>query len=106
MGKHRCSAPGNQKNTGLKQSNFLLSGDQDREAAALASFFPGADTMRFNQSPQEKLDFVKTLQDQGQHVMMLGDGLNDAGALRQSDLGIVVAENTNNFTSITCFLPY
>jgi Cu+-exporting ATPase len=81
-----------------RPSTYLLSGDQDREAAALASFFPREETMRFNQSPQEKLDFVKGLQDQGQHVMMLGDGLNDAGALRQSDLGIVVAENTNNFT--------
>jgi len=54
--------------------------------------------MPFNRSPQDKLEFVKKLQRHGQHVLMLGDGLNDAGALRQSDLGIVVAENTNNFT--------
>lgn len=77
---------------------FLLSGDQNREAAALAPFFPEADTMLFNRSPQDKLEFVKKLQRHGQKVMMLGDGLNDAGALRQSELGIVVAENTNNFT--------
>lgn len=77
---------------------FLLSGDQDRDAAALAPFFPEADTMRFQQSPQDKLDFVKNLQHRRQKVMMLGDGLNDAGALRQSDLGIVVAEDANNFT--------
>ncbi len=79
-------------------SVFLLSGDQDHEADALAPFFPEADTMRFQQSPQDKLDFVKKLQQHGQQVLMLGDRLNDAGALRQSDLGIVVAENTNNFT--------
>lgn len=77
---------------------FLLSGDQNREAAALAPFFPEPDTMQFNRTPQDKLEFVKNLQQKGQKVMMLGDGLNDAGALRQSDLGIVVAENTNNFT--------
>ncbi len=81
-----------------EQSTFLLSGDQDREALALASFFPDADTMLFNRSPQDKLEFVKKLQSHGQRVLMFGDGLNDAGALRQSDLGIVVAENTNNFT--------
>ena len=81
-----------------QHSVFLLSGDQDREAAALRPFFPDAETMRFNSNPQEKLEFVKDLQQHGNHVMMLGDGLNDAGALRQSDLGIVVAENTNNFT--------
>ncbi|HLP95297.1 MAG TPA: heavy metal translocating P-type ATPase metal-binding domain-containing protein [Saprospiraceae bacterium] len=79
-------------------SLFLLSGDQDREAQALTSFFPEKEAMRFQQSPQDKLDFVRSKQEKGHKVMMLGDGLNDAGALRQSELGIVVAENTNNFT--------
>ncbi len=90
---------------GHKQSNnqpltniWLLSGDQDREAANLSLYFPERDTMLFERSPQDKLDFVKKLQQRGQNVLMLGDGLNDAGALRQSDLGIVVSENTNNFT--------
>lgn len=81
-----------------QSSIWLLSGDQDSEAGRLAPFFPDRDTMLFNRSPQDKLDFVKKLQRHGQRVLMLGDGLNDAGALRQSDLGIVVAENTNNFT--------
>ena len=86
------------KPTKFGAKTFLLSGDQDREATALTPFFPDADTMLFNRSPQDKLEFVKKLQRHGQRVMMFGDGLNDAGALRQSDLGIVVAENTNNFT--------
>ena len=79
-------------------SVFLLSGDQNHEAAALGPFFPDADNMLFQRSPQEKLDFIKKLQGNGRQVLMLGDGLNDAGALRQCDLGIVVAENTSNFT--------
>jgi Cu+-exporting ATPase len=54
--------------------------------------------MLFNRTPQEKLEFVKNLKRHGQKVLMLGDGLNDAGALKQSSVGIVVAENTNNFT--------
>jgi len=87
---------------GKKQSDFnhvwLLSGDQDREATALAPFFPERETMLFERSPQDKLEFVKKLQRHGRQVMMLGDGLNDAGALRQSNLGVVVAEDTNNFT--------
>lgn len=77
---------------------FLLSGDQDREARTLRPYFPQTDAMHFNQSPQDKLNFVQKLQQNGQKVLMLGDGLNDAGALRQSDLGVVVAEDTNNFT--------
>jgi P-type Cu+ transporter len=77
---------------------WLLSGDKNQEAARLAPFFPDPNTMLFNKSPQDKLDFIKKLQERNHHVLMVGDGLNDAGALLQSDLGIVVAENTNNFT--------
>lgn len=54
--------------------------------------------MHFNQSPQDKLDFIRSLQDQGKKVMMIGDGLNDSGALKQSDLGIAVTDNVNNFS--------
>jgi Cu+-exporting ATPase len=77
---------------------FLLSGDQNREAVVLKPLFAEPDAMWFQQSPQDKLDFIRNRQQQGNKVLMLGDGLNDAGALKQSDLGIVISENTNNFT--------
>jgi Cu+-exporting ATPase len=89
---------GNAKTRRTPVNTWLLSGDQDQEAVRLAPFFPESDTMLFNRNPQDKLDFIKKLQQHNQNVMMIGDGLNDAGALRQSDLGVVVAENTNNFT--------
>ncbi|MFN7118266.1 MAG: heavy metal translocating P-type ATPase [Saprospiraceae bacterium] len=76
---------------------FLLSGDNDREKSFLTPVFNGGQLL-FRQTPQDKLDFVKTLQKEHHKVLMLGDGLNDAGALQQSDAGIVVTENTNNFT--------
>ncbi len=55
-------------------------------------------TLLFHQKPEDKLQYIKHLQQQGEKVMMIGDGLNDAGALKQSDVGIAVAEQTNNFT--------
>jgi len=76
----------------------LLSGDNDREKAMLAPAFKDKGAMHFRQSPQDKLRFIKKLQNSEKRVMMLGDGLNDAGALQQSNAGIVIAENTNNFT--------
>ncbi|MCB0578482.1 MAG: heavy metal translocating P-type ATPase metal-binding domain-containing protein [Phaeodactylibacter sp.] len=83
---------------GEKASLFLLSGDNNRERPLLAPIFGDNGNMRFQQSPQDKLQFVRSLQDENRKVLMLGDGLNDAGALKQSDAGIVVAEDTNNFT--------
>ncbi len=54
--------------------------------------------MGFNQSPQKKLDFIQLLQRLKGKVIMIGDGLNDAGALKQSSLGIAVTDNINNFS--------
>ena len=79
-------------------SSWVLSGDNNRDAGLLQRHFAKDQSLRFDQSPQDKLNFVRQLQQDGSQVMMLGDGLNDAGALRQSDVGIVVAENANNFT--------
>jgi len=77
---------------------FLISGDSDHEKTELLHVFKTADRMRFNQSPQNKLDFIQLLQRLSGKVIMMGDGLNDAGALKQSDLGIAVTDNINNFS--------
>lgn len=76
---------------------FLLSGDNDKERTKLEKLF-SPPNLYFSQSPKNKLQFIKKLQENGEKVLMIGDGLNDAGALQQSDLGIVISENTNNFT--------
>jgi len=76
----------------------LLSGDNDREAAAFRELMGPRATLRFEQMPQDKLDYILHLQQQGRRVLMIGDGLNDAGALLQSHTGISVTENSNNFT--------
>ena len=78
---------------------YVLSGDQDAERRVLEQNF-SADHIFFDQSPRDKLDFVDRLKstDSGAQVLMIGDGLNDAGALQRSDVGIVISEDTNNFT--------
>lgn len=84
----------------LKKKNTLLvlSGDNESERNNLETIF-GADTrIAFNQTPFDKMETVKKLQNEGKHVMMIGDGLNDAGALRQSDVGIAVSDDINNFS--------
>jgi Cu+-exporting ATPase len=76
----------------------LLSGDNDSERENIKKIF-GADTqLKFGQSPQEKLNYIKSLQDKNDRVLMLGDGLNDAGALMQSNVGIAVSDNTAQFS--------
>ena len=75
---------------------YLLSGDNAAERENLTAFFD-PDALRFEQSPHDKLAFIRSLQADGRKVLMIGDGLNDAGALRQSDVGISIAEDLNNF---------
>ncbi|TRX52657.1 HAD-IC family P-type ATPase [Fulvivirga sp. M361] len=76
---------------------LILSGDNDHEREKLASVFGDRD-MYFNQSPDDKLQFVEKLQQKGKKVMMLGDGLNDAGALKCSHVGIAVTDDVASFS--------
>lgn len=76
----------------------LLSGDNDHQSNTLAPLFGGKEHLRFNQKPLDKQAFIHELQQNGGHVAMIGDGLNDAGALLDSDLGISVTDDENNFT--------
>ncbi len=82
---------------GKKYELHLLSGDKDSERQRLSAFFK-PENMRFGCSPADKLNFIRSLQAQGRRVLMLGDGLNDAGALRQSDAGIAIVEDISLFS--------
>jgi Cu+-exporting ATPase len=76
----------------------VLSGDNANEATNLRKIMGAKATLRFEQQPQDKLEYILALQQQGNKVLMIGDGLNDAGALKQSDIGISLTEDSNNFT--------
>lgn len=97
----------NQYRDGLEElfsrlsSNYtikVLSGDNDGERENLKAILPKNTELVFNQKPEQKLEFIKALQEGGKNVMMVGDGLNDAGALAQSNVGISVSENVNVFS--------
>jgi P-type Cu+ transporter len=81
----------------MKKDVYILSGDNDKERDFL-KFYIKENHLFFNQKPLDKLNFIKNLQENKQKVMMIGDGLNDAGALQQANIGVVISENTNNFS--------
>lgn len=104
LGKFRIEQ---QYRTGLEQlisyfkkrySLAVLSGDNAKEKGYLQQLFGQQAALHFNQSPEEKLQMIKSLQHKGNSIVMIGDGLNDAGALLQADAGIAVTDNCNNFT--------
>lgn len=76
----------------------LLSGDNEGEKATLENIFGKKSNLNFRQSPEDKLIYIKEQQLKGKKVLMLGDGLNDAGALSKSDVGIAVTDDVSNFS--------
>lgn len=76
---------------------YLLSGDNDSERETLRRSF-AEDHLLFNQKPQDKAQFITDLQNRGKQVLMTGDGLNDAGALMQSDVALSVASKVYHFS--------
>lgn len=76
----------------------LLSGDNDRESDRFSRMLGSAATLLFNQSPLNKLEYIHGLERNGRKVLMVGDGLNDAGALKQSDVGLAVVEDIGAFS--------
>jgi len=76
----------------------ILSGDSANEETALRTLFGQDVPMHFNQSPVEKMEYIARLRRHGRRVLMLGDGLNDAGALKAADVGISLSEDINTFS--------
>jgi len=83
---------------GSSYSLALISGDTDGERDSLKKIFPDNTEMLFEQEPKDKLNYISGLLERGERVMYFGDGLNDAGALQKSNVGVVITENINNFT--------
>lgn len=76
----------------------LLSGDTDGERFLLENLMPANTDFIFQQKPHQKQNYVKELKRKGESVMMVGDGLNDAGALMESDFGIAVSDDMGYFS--------
>jgi len=76
----------------------MVSGDNDSSKNQMRRLFPADAQFSFAQSPQQKLEHIQALQQQGKKVIMVGDGLNDAGALQQSDAGIAVVQHSFSFS--------
>jgi P-type Cu+ transporter len=81
-----------------KRCVALLSGDNEADREKMGTLFDPSVQLLFNQDPHDKLAFVAKVQREGRKVLMVGDGLNDSGALKQSDVGIAVTDDTGVFT--------
>ena len=80
------------KNNGVEV--VILTGDNQRTAATIANDL-SIDRVIANVMPSEKVNVIKELQSSGKKVAMIGDGINDAAAIMQSDIGIAIGSGTD-----------
>lgn len=95
---YRKSVPSILKTLSEKYRLSVISGDNASERPNLIKLTNGKAVLQFNQKPSDKLEYIQSLQEKGEKVLMIGDGLNDAGALMQSDVGFAITTDSNNFT--------
>ncbi|MFT6500091.1 MAG: Cu+-exporting ATPase [Crocinitomicaceae bacterium] len=76
----------------------VLSGDNDKDLNFFESHTPSLKNIHFNQIPSDKFEYIKAIQSEGRKVMMIGDGLNDSGALNSADIGIAISEDIFRFS--------
>lgn len=76
----------------------VISGDNDAERATLQHLLGREAILSFDMSPSDKLDYIRDLTNNGLKPLMIGDGLNDAGALREAYAGISLADDVYHFS--------
>jgi len=81
-----------------KYDLHLISGDNEAERHNLSLLFGSSAKLHFNQTPTDKKSYIDNLKAQGKKVLMIGDGLNDAGALAESNAGISIADDVFSFS--------
>ncbi|MCX6352132.1 MAG: heavy metal translocating P-type ATPase metal-binding domain-containing protein [Bacteroidetes bacterium] len=81
----------------ISKEIYVLSGDNTRDKEMLSQFLSEGN-IHFHQAPQDKMDFISSLKNNHKKVMMIGDGLNDAGALQVSNFGVTVNDDINAFS--------
>jgi Cu+-exporting ATPase len=81
-----------------KKNIAVLSGDSEGDRYLVADILPQTAQLYFNHKPKEKKEKIEKWKKKGHSILMLGDGLNDAGALLAADIGVAVAADISYFT--------